>query len=226
MAQPAFEVHTAVAVLNGDPPSAGLLTAWAEMHPVYAADGGAAACLAAGVRPEWVVGDGDSVDAGTLPSDWVVLKDTDQEHTDFEKLIARLPDTVKRLVVFGGMGHRFDHVWNNLLLSAALPPAMCVQWVCADARLWRVTPDCAFRQELPADTTLSLLPVGDVCGVNACGLEWPLENATLGAGGQICQSNQVRGAQVEVSVAAGVLFVWFPCHGKPEEAFSVARKTK
>lgn len=197
----------AVLVLNGEPPSLSRLRQLAESHPVYAADGGAAVCLAAGVRPEWVAGDFDSHAQATLPADWTVLEFPEQDRTDFQKLLASLPPEIDNLLVLGGLGRRLDHLISNLLIATEIAAHKSVCFFCDNQKLQRVTPACAFRETLPVGSTLSLLPLSEVGGVCTRGLKWNLQHADMGAGIQLGQSNQVTGA-VEIRVGQGTLFVW------------------
>lgn len=202
---------TAVAVLNGAAPDAERLRGLARVHPVYAADGGAAACAAAGVDPVWVVGDFDSLAREFLPESWTLVHDPDQNSTDFEKLIGRLPPGLDRLIICGAFGDRFDHVFNNLILAAALPRDLRVELDGDAARLWRVTPARPFAREFSEQQLISLLPMGEVNGVETQGLQWPLRDADLGPGQGIAQSNRATGA-VTVRVRRGVLFLWADCN--------------
>ncbi|MCC5849640.1 MAG: thiamine diphosphokinase [Verrucomicrobia bacterium] len=201
---------TAVAVLNGTPPGRERLRELARNYPVYAADGGAGACAAAEVEPAWVVGDFDSVARECLPDHWSLIRDPDQNYTDFEKLIRRLPPDLRRLIICGGFGDRFDHVFNNLILAAALPHELRVEMESDSARLWRITPETPFTRNFAEQQLISLLPMGEVSGVEARGLQWPLQDACLGLGHGIAQSNRATGP-VDVRVRQGVLFLWAEC---------------
>lgn len=194
-------------VLNGEACSPARLRAVAASARVFAADGGARACRAAGVRPERVVGDFDSLEVGGLPGDWVCVEDADQNFTDFEKVLRRLPAGMTSLTVLGGLGGRLDHAWNNRVAAAGLPAALPVCFAGERETLWRITPACPFAGELEAGGLVSLLPMGAVEGVTASGLRWGLSEASLGPGLGIAQSNRVEGP-VRVSVRSGVLYLW------------------
>lgn len=197
----------AVLVLNGAPPPAERLQELAQIHPIYAADGGAVHCLSAGVRPEWVAGDLDSVSSAPLPEDWDLHHHPEQTRTDFQKVMADLPSDVQDILVLGGLGGRVDHQLTNLLLAAGFPSALSISFEHGQEVLVRVTPQQAYRKELPIGATLSLLPLTEAFGVTTSGLRWNLKDATMKAGGQLGQSNEVTGP-VTCTVAQGSLFVW------------------
>jgi thiamine pyrophosphokinase len=197
-------MHAAV-VLNGKPPSSEFLRRVTEGSAVYAADGGALACLAAAVRPLKVVGDFDSLGGAPLPEDWVCELDSDQNTTDFEKVLSRLPEPLTSLTVLGGLGGRLDHTWNNLVIAAGLPEALKVCFLSEDESLWRVTRVCPLRLDVQSGSTVSLLPMGMVKGVCTEGLRWELEQGTLGPGEGLAQSNVALGT-LAVSVQEGCLF--------------------
>lgn len=197
----------AVLVLNGEPPLGARLQQLAARYPVYAADGGAAVCLAAGVRPQWVAGDFDSLGSGHLPADWTLLEFPEQDRTDFQKLLASLPDDINDLLILGGMGKRLDHLISNLLIATEIPEAVELCFESGDQKLIRVTPACEYSADLEPGRTLSLLPMATAGGVTTRGLKWNLQGADMGPGLQLGQSNEVLGP-VEIRVARGCLFVW------------------
>lgn len=197
----------AVLVLNGEPPEMDRLREWAADMPVYAADGGARICLEAGVRPEWVVGDFDSVLAEDLPDDWELRHLEDQDSTDFEKLLRCLPDGLDDVVVLGAFGKRLDHMLTNLLIASALPPGFGIRFEHRAEELWRVTPERPWSGSPREGSTLSLLPMSKVRGVTTEGLFWNLNRDDMNAELKLGQSNRVTGP-VSVRVEDGSLFLW------------------
>lgn len=174
---------------------------------MFAADGGAKACLEASVRPACVVGDFDSQPRASLPPDWNGVEDRDQHFTDFEKVLRRMPEEMTSLTVLGGLGGRMDHAWNNLVLAAGVYEACEVCFLGDREILWRVTPACPLHVDVGTRRVLSLLPMGETGGVSSEGLRWELKNAALGPGNGLAQSNEAEG-KITVRVARGVLFVW------------------
>lgn len=199
----------AVVVLNGAPPCAERLKLLSDRFPVFAADGGAISCLDAGIRPEWVAGDMDSAVRGRLPEDWQVHPHPEQTRTDFQKVMADLPADVTDVLVLGGLGLRTDHLLTNLMIAAAFPASLRLQFEGDRERMFRVTSEVAFHLNSAAGTTVSLLPLTKAAGVRTEGLRWNLDHATMEIGGQLGQSNESTGP-VTVQISEGCLYVWVP----------------
>lgn len=202
----------AVVVLNGEPPLEARLRELAASFTVFAADGGTEVCVRAGVKPQWVAGDFDSFPLENLPEDWERKVFPEQDRTDFQKVLACLPEEVESIRILGGMGRRIDHTLTNLLIASTLPESLEVCFEQEDERIVRVTADCPLDIELSVGCTLSLLPLREVTGVQTTGLKWNLDGQSMGPGQQLGQSNQVID-QVTVRVGQGSLFAWWTfCH--------------
>lgn len=111
-------------IANGEPPTKTLVKQLLpEVDLIIAADGGANSCVELGLKPNYIVGDLDSVteetkrffpDATTIPM-------IDQNFRDLEKTIAfALTRNPQRLIIFAAFGRRSDHTFSNLLVAAAL----------------------------------------------------------------------------------------------------------
>jgi thiamine pyrophosphokinase len=89
-----------------------------ECQLVVAADGGIAACQQAGIEPDYLVGDMDSV-----ASDMLLSKNTkkiynpDQESTDMQKVLNFTRGlAADELIVVNAFGGRADHTFANYLI--------------------------------------------------------------------------------------------------------------
>ncbi|MEX2607164.1 MAG: thiamine diphosphokinase [Kiritimatiellia bacterium] len=198
----------AVVILNGEPPRKARLRELAASCPVFAADGGTEVCVRAGVKPEWVAGDFDSFPLENVPEDWERKLFPEQDRTDFQKVLACLPEEVDAIHVLGGLGRRIDHTLTNLLIASSLPETLQVCFEQGGERVVRITAQAPLHLELPVGHTLSLLPLGEVTQVQTSGLKWNLTGHTMGPGQQLGQSNQVEGP-VTVQVGRGSLFAWW-----------------
>jgi len=183
---------------------------------VIAADGGAATLDSLGRRPDVLVGDLDSADAGLvsrLEAHGVPIRrhPTDKEATDTELAIdAAVSAGATEVVILGALGGaRFDHELANLLLLAD------ARYAGLDVRIVR-GPTTARILRAGAVVTLggrpgdlvSLLPIGgDAGGVTTVGLRWALRAATLPLGASRGVSNEVVATPASVSLDHGVLAV-------------------
>lgn len=183
---------------------------------VIAADSGLDHALGLGVRVHLVVGDMDSVAAGTLAAaaaDGTVVerhpaaKDATDLELALDHALAREP---RRITVVGGDAGRLDHLLGTvaLLASSRLADANVEAWlgrafvavVRAEARL----------HGRPGDV-VTLLPVhGAAHGVSTAGLVYPLSDEDLAPGTTRGVSNELIGEACTVTVRDGTLLAIQP----------------
>lgn len=156
---------------------------------VVAADSGADWLLAAGIVPERVIGDLDSVSAGTLETlgEARITRVIEQDSTDFEKCLAR----IKAPLVLGAgfIGGRADHelaAYHGLARFA-------------HRRTILIGPDDAIclappRMEidLPRGSRFSLFPLARM-RARSRGLRWDVDAVRFAPGEKIGTSNEVTG---------------------------------
>jgi thiamine pyrophosphokinase len=212
----------AVVVTGGAPLDARAVAAVPDGAYVVAADGGLDHARAAGLAPDALVGDLDSVSAAGLA--WAHEHATVHPHpadkaaTDTELAVARaLTIGPSRLILLAGAGDRLDHTFAAL--GALGAPALdhldsAEAWWGAD-HLLVATPDRSVALTDPVGTTFSVLAMhGPVSGVTVSGARWPLNDVELPPLVGWGVSNEVVDPVVHVSVAEGVLTVIVP-HSQP-----------
>ncbi|MGC9394344.1 MAG: thiamine diphosphokinase [Anaerolineae bacterium] len=182
---------------------------------IVAADGGTEHALAAGLMPDHVIGDLDSLSpeqrakleaAGTILHAHPPAKD----ETDLELALTWVvmqPD-VTQIIVLGALGGRPDQALANLLLLG-LPVLAGREVIIADGA-WTIHclrgGETATFAGLPGDT-LSLVPLGgDATGVTTGGLAYPLRDETLHFGLARGVSNVFDGETATVSLQTGLLW--------------------
>ena len=192
-----------------------LKTEAARARGVVAADAGAARCLAAGIAPDAVVGDFDSLDAAVQAKlDPAVLAPSDDAETnDLEKALAWVgehwPGADEVVLAAGGHvdGGRMDHALANLgpLLHE---PHGRVSMVDGEGRMFALRSGRARLQGL-AGRRLSLLP-WSLHGVfvSESGVRYPLDHAHLMLGGRGVSNEIVDDGEAVVTVHEGVALVW------------------
>ena len=214
----------AVLVGDGDVPSrAALDAAWpdwdADVALVVAADGGAAKAPLAGLRPDLVVGDADSLDAAGLAAVRaagipVELVPAAKDESDLElAVLAALARGATRITVLGALGGpRFDHALANAWLLAH--PALAGRAVVLlDAttriRLLDATGGPAAAELVGrAGDLVSLFAFGaDAEGVSTAGLAYALHDELLPVGPARGLSNVRSGPTARVVLRAGRLLV-------------------
>jgi len=172
---------------------------------IVAADSGAGHVLAAGLVPEAVIGDMDSLaprDLRRLAPD-ALHRVGEQDSTDFEKCLTRIDAPM--VFAVGFTGRRIDHtlaVFNALTRHAHRP---CL--VVAKHEVIALAPP-SVALELAAGTRVSLFPMTQVHG-DSDGLHWPIGGLQLSPGGTVGTSNRATGT-VRLTVDAPGLLIMLP----------------
>lgn len=156
---------------------------------LVAADGGAAACLAAGYTPKVVVGDFDSLSdetrhaLGSTP----LIEIAEQETTDFEKCLSRIDAPF--VIATGFTGGRLDHTLATFstLSTRVGPPTLLVS-----PEDVTIASDHEITLDLVHGTRVSLFPLAATIGRSE-GLHWPIDGLTLDPRGRIGTSNRAIG---------------------------------
>jgi len=153
-----------------------------------AVDGGADAALAAGLRPEAVVGDLDSLSPqGRAALAPVLHEIAEQETTDFDKALRSVAAPV--CVAVGFMGGRFDHTLAVCSVLAHHADRPCVV-VGSESVMCLCPPELDL--DLAPGTTVSLWPLAEVRCASE-GLRWPTEGLVFDPLGRIGTSNAAEG---------------------------------
>ena len=208
----------ALVVADGDVELA-LLAALAGPATIIAADGGAAHVLEAGLVPDVVVGDFDSLSPAArerLESMGVELRvaRADKDESDMELcLLAALESGARRITIVGALGLvRPEHsVANLLLLGDPRLDGLDVAIVGRGSRITRCgTAEGPGQAELegePGDF-ISLFGLGEaVEGVTTTGLRFPLSDETLPLGPSRGLSNELLDRRARVTSRRGRLLV-------------------
>ena len=156
--------------------------------PVVAADGGAAVCLRAGIVPDAVIGDLDSLGeiASAIPAGRL-HRVAEQDSTDFDKCLRHVAAPL--VFALGVTGPRLDHtlaVCTTLVQRAEVRAIVLGE----SDLLFHAPPRLAL--DLPLGSRLSLFPMAPVTG-RSTGLRWPIDGIGFSPAGRIGTSNEVSG---------------------------------
>lgn len=178
---------------------------------IIAADGGTRHALAAGVTPNVVIGDLDSLkpdDQAHLEAAGarIVRFSPHKDETDLElALLHAAQEGATEIVILAALGGRLDQTIANVLLLALPGLAEIDTRIVEGAQEAFLIQDEATIKGQPGDT-VSLIPLGgNVEGVTAEGLEWPLAEDTLRFGPARGVSNVLTVEQASVRVRRGSL---------------------
>lgn len=201
-------------VSGGDAPGSSFVRERAgSARMVIAADKGAQYCLEAGVTPDLVVGDMDSLpeelcgkirEAGIPLTVHPALKDETDTWLALDEAIARGAEKVE---IIAGTGNRFDHSLANvhLLYSARLRNVdACLS--SPEFRIFLVEGEAVLAGEKGA--TVSLLPLTmEARGITLTGFRWGLADARMHVGNPCGISNVATADEARITVREGVLIV-------------------
>jgi len=167
-----------VAFIGGEGPDSALVPSLVGTpEVVVAADSGLTAAENAGFRPDWIVGDMDSLtDLSRLdayPPDRVLRYPSDKDYTDTELALRLLWNQgCDQVELVGGGGGRMDHL---LALAALFDRKKSPdRWLSSreDVRLVRGT----VNVRIPPESLVSVFPVGSgPWKAVSSGLRWPLD---------------------------------------------------
>lgn len=197
------------AVLAGAAPDGDPATLAGVVSPgclLIAVDGGAGLCLAAGLTPDLVVGDMDSVEPSVLDAlerGGVELIKVPAEK-DFNDLRLGVDEAVSRgatsLTVTGVVGGRIDHLLCNLgTLQTDLP----VRVVERDVTIDFLGGSRNETEVLGDGVTFSVIALGGQCTVGVTGAHWPLAGAVLEPMSSLGLSNRVVGSRACITAHRG-----------------------
>ena len=187
-----------------------------------AADSGLSLAETAGLRPDWIIGDMDSLDSEDrllkYPADRVVHCAADKDHTDTELALSLLWEKgCDDTWIMGGGGGRLDHLFGirDLLERKRFP----CRWITAaeDIRCIEAgnTADDAanygsLTKAVEPGTLVSVFPLGtEPWKAGSRGLKWPLDNVPW-ARGMFGLSNVAVEEEITVSARQGRFMLIFP----------------
>ena len=163
---------------------------------LVAADGGANFCIAAGFRPDAVIGDFDSVDGchADALSDSILIRIAEQETTDLEKCLYSLRAPL--VIGCGFLGERTDHALAAM--SALLRYRDQRAILLGEGDLVFHWPE-SLELELPSGMPVSFFPLAPLRGVASEGLEWPVAGIDFAPGARIGTSNRATGGRMQAA---------------------------
>jgi thiamine pyrophosphokinase len=205
----------AVVVGSGDPVDPELLKERCkDADIIVAADGGGLYLYEAGITPDILVGDFDSIPPKVLDyirtQKNVTLKTfpAEKDFTDMElALDAAVDRGADEICILSATGSRLDHSAGNILLLFSLLERNIKGWVEDANNIVCITQG---RMELKRldNWKVSLISISpEVKGLTTEGLLYPLKNYTLKLGSSLGISNEFASDTAAVSFEKGLLMV-------------------
>lgn len=178
---------------------------------LIAADGGLDTCRKAGLVPDLIVGDFDSL--GAVPTEKnVVMLPVEKDDTDTAHALALAEERgFRRFVIFGALGgSRMDHSFANFALAASAAKAGSRCWLVEKNTIVTAITDgeCRFPAGMQGD--VSVFPFGGAAkGVTEEGLKYTLHHADLAGDCALGVSNSFTGDTANIRVEDGTLLIFY-----------------
>ena len=204
----------ALIVLGGDAPDSALLARCAKgADLLIAADKGLEAVDEAGIMPDLLLGDMDSVDQSVLSRfsgrAEIERLPCEKDDTDGGHAVAvALARGAKEITILGALGGRMDHALANLmLLKRAYLGGASAEILDERVRIVRIDREITLCGA--AGDTISLIPIGEARGVTLDGFYYhSAEELTFDFVHPLGISNVVTKDRARIAVREGDLFLF------------------
>jgi thiamine pyrophosphokinase len=205
------EEKTALVIVNGALPAVRILDELrARSQVIICADGGANRALEAGLAPDYIVGDLDSVtdeNRRALPSAQIVHRPSQYE-TDLEKTLQFAVEAgFNRALLIGATGFRLDHQLVNLNIAEKFCNRLDIETHDGHG-VGRFIREQEVVFDSPLGTQVSLIAFRRVEGIVTSGLKYPLQEEALEWAVRDGLSNEVVASPVRIRVGRGTLFCY------------------
>ena len=216
------EMMTGIVFTGGEGPPPEIIRALLDEVPgtylIAAADSGLETAENAGLKPDWIIGDMDSIaDTARLdayPEERVMRYPKDKDYTDTELAFSLLREKgCDEIWIAGGGGGRVDHLFGirSMLERDAFP----ARWILDSADIYCV--DAAGRENgaalavrLSANALVSVFPLGaGPWKASSAGLRWALDDLKWDRG-FFGLSNMALGGEFTITVQRGRFMVVVP----------------
>lgn len=204
-------IKTRCVIIGGGDCSASFLKKYVDVNNDYiiCADSGYDYAIAAGLTPDLLIGDFDSISA--VPQD--VNKITLPVEKDVTDCVAAynegLTGGFKSFVLFGGTGGRFEHTFANISLMANASKSNIIFEIIDEKHIFRSITNSSIKITRKEKQQISVFAYGGrAFGVTENGFHYPLWDYTLDPfDGALGTSNDIVEDVGEVSVREGTLII-------------------
>ena len=158
-----------------------------ESFPFIAVDGGANAVFDLSTKPDYVIGDLDSLDINVMHGlkDDQVIKINEQDTSDFEKALYSFE--APQYLAFGFLGRRMDHCLSSYHILYKYSGQKNIFLMGSDDISFAVSGD--FKMSLPKNIGFSIFPFAPIQFEYSKGLGYPLDGLLLEIGQIVSTSN-------------------------------------
>jgi len=166
-----------------------------------------------GIKPDFIVGDFDTVNQELLPfygKDIILRHPPEKDQTDTELAIeTALHAGCDNLVFFGATGSRLDHSLGNIfLLESLLKQGIRAEILNENNRLYLRNQSFTLHRNNTRGEFLSLLPLSEtVEEVTLTGFKYPVEKLTFYRERTLGISNEITEEEARVEFSEGTFIV-------------------
>lgn len=177
---------------------------------VIAADGGYKYLKQAGIKPDIVIGDFDSL--GKEPEGEKIIRLKPEK--DVTDTYAAVSEGIKygysRFNIYGALGGRIEHTLANIQLIASLSAKNMQASIFDGSTVITAITSGTLRFDSAYNGYISVFAHSDKCtGVCLRGLKYPLENAELSNLFPLGVSNEFLGVESEIVIGSGTAIIVF-----------------
>ncbi len=184
-----------------------------ESDFIICADGGVNTAHALGIRPDLVIGDMDSAEAGILeniPEDRIIRYPREKDRTDgWLALNKALELGYDEILVSMAISSIPDHALANIHMLLSVPKRIDARIVEPDMEIFVLEGKGKIQIKGENGERVSLIPLSEkVDGVRLSGLKYPMESDSFSVKWANGISNEMLGNTVEISIKTGMLGIF------------------
>ena len=203
-------------IITGGELSEKFLADYLDKHPSelrIVVDGALEITHGLGVKPDFIVGDFDTVNQELLEhyeKDIILRHPPEKDQTDTELAIeTALNSGCNHLVFFGATGSRLDHSLGNIfLLENLLKQGVEAEILNENNRLYLKNQDFVLKRKEAQGDFVSLLPLTEtVENVTLSGFKYPVENLTFYREKTLGISNEITEEEARAEFSQGIFIV-------------------
>lgn len=192
-------------LINGNPPKE--LPELQEYAKIYCTDGAYAHLLQNKIRPDFVIGDFDSIQEDDISPKVEKIKRIDQDFTDFHKCLQVIQEHGFTAVdVYGSTGSEHDHFLGNLTTAHQFKDELNITFL-DDYSIFFFT-EKQIELEGVKRRMISLYPFPKATQVESEGLFYPLKGMDLDITQHIGTRNHATQKNVKITYKEGDLLVF------------------
>lgn len=195
----------AILFINGCPPSK--FPKVEKYQAVFCTDGAYSFVSKKGIKPDYVIGDFDSVKEGDVEKGVRTIKVENQNFTDFHKCLDFIvKQGFTKADVYGGTGKESDHFLGNISTAFAFKQKLNIRFHDDFFEFYFSEKETEIIGV--KDRVISLYPFPYAKKVNSVGLAFPLNSLDLDIRGQIGTRNHAIENEIKISYIEGELLIF------------------